>query len=232
MPPIWFYDLLYRWRAPWEMGARAELVALVEDGRVTPERLAPGHAVDLGCGAGANAVFLAQAGFDVDGVDFSSVALRKARRASIAAGASERVRLVRGDLTDPDLPGVGGPFDLLADYGTLDDLASADRRAMAATIIRLARPGSIFVLYAFYAAHADLPRFSLTGPSRVAPALEPGEEVDLFGGAFEIERLPEPRPGQLTAAFVMTRRDDGATETRCVGPLDGIAKAAHSSLSC
>ena len=48
----------------------------------------------------------------------------------------------------------------------------------------------------------------------VAPALEPGEEVDLFGGAFEIERLPEPRPDQLTAAFVMTRRDDGATETR------------------
>ena len=45
----------------------------------------------------------------------------------------------------------------------------------------------------------------------VAPALEPGEEVDLFGGAFEIERLPEPRPDQLTAAFVMTRsvREDG-----------------------
>lgn len=213
MPPIWFYDLMYRWRAPWEMGARAELVALVETGRVTPERLAPGHAVDLGCGAGANAVFLAQAGFDVVGVDFSSVALRKARRASIAAGVSERVRLVRGDLTAPDLPGVGGPFDLLVDYGTLDDLASTDRRAMATTVIRLARPGSIFVLYAFYAARADLPRFSLSGPSRVAPALEPGEEVDLFGAAFEIERLPEPRPDQLTAAFVMTRRDDGATET-------------------
>jgi SAM-dependent methyltransferase len=213
MPPIWFYDLMYRWRAPWEMGARAELIALVQAGRVTPERLAPGRAVDLGCGAGANAVFLAQAGFVVVGVDFSSVALRKARRASIAANVSERVHLVRGDLTAPDLPGVEGPFDLLVDYGTLDDLASADRRKMAATIVRLARPGSIFVMYAFYAARADLPRFSLTGPSRVTLALEPGEEVDLFGRAFEIERLPEPRPDQLTAAFVMTRRYDGATET-------------------
>ena len=76
MPPIWFYDLMYRWRAPWEMGARAELIALVQAGRATPERLAPGRAVDLGCGAGGNAVFLAQAGFDVVGVDFSSVALR------------------------------------------------------------------------------------------------------------------------------------------------------------
>ncbi len=207
MPPVWFYDLMYRWHAPWEMGARSELVALVRCGRLAPERLAPGRAVDLGCGAGANAVFLAQAGFDVVGIDFSQVALRKARHSSLAAGVSERVRLVRADLTAQSLPGVEGPFDLLVDYGTLDDLAPTDRRAMASTIIRLARPGSIFVLYAFYAARADLPRVSLTGPSRLVPVLEPGEEVELFGKAFEIERLPEPRPEHLTAAFVMTRRD-------------------------
>lgn len=210
MPPVWFYNLMYRWRAPWEMGARSELVGLVESGRVTPERLAPGRAIDLGCGAGANAVFLARAGFDVVGIDFSPVALRKARRASLAAGVSERLRLVCADLTAESLPGVGGPFDLLVDYGTLDDLAPTDRRAMASTIIRLARPGSIFVLYAFYAARADLPRISLIGPSRLVPVLELGEEAELFGHAFEIERLPEPRPKDLTAAFVMTRRDDEA----------------------
>jgi len=214
MPPIWFYDLLYRWHAPWEMGARSELVALVESGRLTPERLAPGRAVDLGCGAGANAVFLAQAGFDVVGIDFSPVALGKARRASLAAGVSERVRLVRADLTAQSLPDVEGPFDLLVDYGTLDDLAPGNRRAMASTIIRLARPRSIFVLYAFHAAHADLPRFSLTGPSRMVPVLEPGEEVELFGDAFEIERLPEPRPEHLAAVFLMTRRDHEATRPR------------------
>ena len=135
MPPVWFYDLMYRWRAPWEMGARSELVALVESGRLSPERLAPGRAVDLGCGAGANAVFLAQAGFDVVGIDLSPVALGKARRASLAAGVSERVHLVRADLTARILPGVEGPFDLLVDYGTLDDLVPTDRRAMASTII-------------------------------------------------------------------------------------------------
>jgi SAM-dependent methyltransferase len=210
MPPVWFYDLMYRWRAPWEMGPRLELVALVESGRVTPELLAPGRAVDLGCGAGANAVFLARAGFDVVGIDFSPVALRKAQRAALAAGVSERLRLVCADLTAPSLPGVEGPFDLLVDYGTLDDLAPTDRRAMASAIIRLARPGSIFVLHAFYATRADLPRISLTGPSKLVPVLEPGEEVELFGDAFEIERLPEPRPEHRTAAFVMTRRDHAA----------------------
>jgi SAM-dependent methyltransferase len=210
MPPVWFYDLMYRWRGPWEMGPRSELVALVESGRVTPELLAPGRAVDLGCGAGENAVFLARAGFDVVAIDFSPVALRKAQRAALTAGVSERLRLVRADLTAASLPGIEGPFDLLVDYGTLDDLAPTERRAMAATIIRLARPGSIFVLYAFRAARADLPRFSLTGPSRLVRVLEPGEEVELFGNAFEIERLPEPRPDHRTAAFVMTRRDHAA----------------------
>ena len=34
MPPVWFYDLMYRWRAPWEVSARSELVALVGSGRV------------------------------------------------------------------------------------------------------------------------------------------------------------------------------------------------------
>ncbi len=209
MPPVWFYDLIYRRRAPWEIGPRSELVGLVDAGVITPERLAPGRAVDLGCGAGANAVFLAQAGFDVVGVDFSSVALRKARRAANAAGVSERLHLVQGDLTAARIPGVEGPFDLLVDYGTLDDLSPPGRAAMAATIVRLSRPGSVLVMYAFYAARADLPWFSLSGPSRVAPALEPGEEVALFGEAFEIERLPEPRPAQRAAAFVMTRRDGG-----------------------
>jgi SAM-dependent methyltransferase len=182
-------------------------VRLVETGVITPERLAPGRAVDLGCGAGANAIFLAQAGFDIVGVDFSTVALRKARRASIDAGVSERIQLVEGDLTAAEIPGVAGPFDLLIDYGTLDDLSPAGRLAMAATIVRLARPGSVLVMYAFHAARADLPRFSLSGPSRMVPALEPGEEVTLFGDAFEIERLPEPRPEELAAVFVMTRRD-------------------------
>lgn len=206
MPPVWFYDLIYRRRAPWEVGPRSELVGLVDGGVITPGRLAPGRAVDLGCGAGANAIFLAQAGFDVVGVDFSSVALRKARRAAAAAGVSERLRLVQGDLTAAVIPGVEGPFDLLIDYGTLDDLPPAGRAAMAATIVRLARPGAVLVMYAFYAARADLPWFSLSGPSRVAPALEPGEELALFGDAFEIERLPEPAPERLAAAFVMTRR--------------------------
>jgi hypothetical protein len=36
--------------------------------------------------------------------------------------------------------------------------------------------------------------------------VEPGEEDRLFGGAFAIERLPEPAPETNLACFLMTRR--------------------------
>src|SRR5438552_17993218 len=158
------YDLLYRFRAPWEGGPRSELVELVESGILSPESLPPGRAIDLGCGSGANAVYLAERGFHVTGVDFSRVALAKARRLAAARGMERRIALIRGDLTRAVIPGILEPFDLLVDYGTLDDLRKAKRRAMAATITRLSRQGSRFLLWCFYGSRGELPLVSFTGP--------------------------------------------------------------------
>ncbi len=66
---------------PWESGPRSELVELVSSGR-----LAPCRALDLGCGSGANAVFLAEHGFEVTGADFAAAALDKADRLAKAVG--------------------------------------------------------------------------------------------------------------------------------------------------
>ncbi len=193
------YDLIYRRGAPWEIGPRSELIQLVESGRVLPAEYPA--AVDLGCGTGANSLFLAAHGFDVVGVDFSPVAISKAwRHARFAPG---RVRFVQGDLTAESIPTAEGPFDLLIDYGTLDDLGGSGRRSMAATIRRLSRPGSLLLLWCFYGARADLPFFSFQGPSKVYPGLRPGEERVLFADSFEIERLPGA--DGMTACFLMTR---------------------------
>lgn len=205
MPGSWLYDLLYRVGAPWEGGPRSELVELVESGRLSAEVLSPGRAIDLGCGSGANAIFLAHHGFDVVGVDFSPVALAKAQRAAARSGA-KAVRFVRGDLTATAVATVDGPFDLLVDYGTLDDLSAEGRRRMAALVANLARPGALFLLWCFYGARDDLPRMSFSGPSRIAPGIEPGEAEALFGAAFEIERLPKPAPPEPYACFLMTRQ--------------------------
>lgn len=60
--------------------------------------LAPGRALDIGCGEGRNAVWLAGRGWDVTGVDFSSVALAKAERLAATRGVS--VDWVLADVLD------------------------------------------------------------------------------------------------------------------------------------
>ena len=200
------YDLLYRIGAPWDGPQRPELVALVESGVLTPARLPPGRAIDLGCGTGANVRYLARHGFEATGVDFSPEALRIARKRARADGTDASVRFVEGDLTAGEIPRVEGPFDLLIDYGTLDDLDATGRRAMAGLIANLARPGAVFLFWCFWGRRSDLPRISLTGPSRMVPLIEPGEEATLFGDTFSIERLATPDPATHTACFLMTRR--------------------------
>ncbi|HEV8193990.1 MAG TPA: class I SAM-dependent methyltransferase [Ktedonobacterales bacterium] len=113
------YEIGYRFfRMPWEGVPRAELVTLVESGRIQPCR-----AIDLGGGTGTNAIYLAQHGFDVTGVDYVSVAIAKARYRAANAGVS--VSDVLDDLTNrQDVPGV---FSFLVDYGTFGDLTPDGR---------------------------------------------------------------------------------------------------------
>jgi SAM-dependent methyltransferase len=71
-------------------------------------------ALDLGCGEGADALWLASQGWDVTGVDWSDVALDRARHA--LREAELQARFVQGDATDPHfLAGLTptGTFDLL-----------------------------------------------------------------------------------------------------------------------
>ena len=76
--------------------------------------LAPGTALDAGCGEGAEAVWLAAEGWQVTAADVSSEALsRAAERATAAGAALERVQWVEADLSvwEPDKP-----FDLVTTH--------------------------------------------------------------------------------------------------------------------
>ena len=197
MPPRRWYDLMYVFAPPWEPGIRDELRTLVRSGRLTPETLPPGRAVDLGSGIGANSIFLADEGFEVTGIDFSKVAVRRAELAAKGKPA-RRIRFVRGDVTADSIPGVTVQFDLAIDTGTLGRLRGRHRDRMAATVKRLVRPGGVFVLWCRYGDAIGQPN-----PSR---GLIVGEERKLFADTFDIERLPEPPPGSGGGVFLMTRR--------------------------
>lgn len=207
------YDLMYRFGAPWERADRVELRALVADGRCAPETLRrtgepSARAVDLGCGAGGVSLELAAAGFEVTGVDFSEVALRKARAAAARQGLGpERVRFVSGDLTAGRVAGVDGPYDLLVDYGTLDDLAEGGRAAMARFITSLSRPGSRLFLFAFAGRPEDLPRFSFGGPSRAYPGIVEGEVERRFGADWMIDVIDPPTATRHIGTWLLERRE-------------------------
>lgn len=70
---------------------------------------AAGRALDLGCGQGADAIWLAREGWEVTGVDVSSVALAKADEEAQAAGVA--VTWEQRELGTQPLP--AGPFDLV-----------------------------------------------------------------------------------------------------------------------
>lgn len=81
---------------------------------------APGRALDLGCGEGADAIRLAEHGFDTTGADISITATERARLAALEAGLPEgRIRFVAVDLGEwavGDTTAEGlleGPFDLV-----------------------------------------------------------------------------------------------------------------------
>jgi len=197
---------MYRRTAPWESGPRPVLVELCESGRITPDLLGGNRAIDLGCGSGADSIYLAQRGFAVTGVDFSRVAIEKAETAAADAGVGADLEFVVADLLSLPSDRLPGPFDLLFDGGTIDDFPPAIRPRIADTVTRLARPGALFVMWCFYAELKDLPWMSFGGPSRIgAPPIEPGEETELFGNDWNIERF-DMNDSSHQACFVMTRQ--------------------------
>jgi SAM-dependent methyltransferase len=167
----WFFDLHYVLdRVPWDTEITPpEVVELVEG-----ESLPAGRALDLGCGTGTNCVYLARHGWQAVGVDFSAMAVWRARRR--ARQVEVDCRFYRADVTD--LLFLEGLFDFVLDIGCLHSVPSDRWEQYAMGVIRLLRPGGLYMLYAF------VPRPDRPGARGISP-----EEVrDLFGPAFVVER--------------------------------------------
>lgn len=197
-----FYDITYRrFRAPWDIGPRKELVELVDSGRIKP-----GRAIDLGSGTASNCIFLAQRGFDVTGVDYSEGAIELGCKRAAEAGV--RVNFVQDDLTD--LRHVTGTFDLLVDYGTLDDLPVAARPLYMKSVLPLTHPGSQFLLYCFEWRPVWWERLVFRLGFFGHMLLEPGEAERRFGEHFDVECYARESnlPGfpRGWAVYLMTRR--------------------------
>ncbi|WP_394834400.1 TPMT family class I SAM-dependent methyltransferase [Pendulispora rubella] len=106
---------------PWDIGQPdPRLVEFVESGAVVP-----GRALDVGCGTGTDAVWLAERGFDVLGVDIAPLAVEQARS---KLGASKlRCRFATFDFLADAL--MEPPFDFVFDRGCFHGFEKVEERS-------------------------------------------------------------------------------------------------------
>jgi SAM-dependent methyltransferase len=145
------WDEIYAGRGPARVSAVGPPPALAPFDNVFPTA---GYALDLACGQGLGAVWLARRGMDVWGFDVSPVAIGQARDLARRSGIGDRCRFDVVDL-DHGLP-AGPPVDVIVCH------KFRDRRLDRAMVRRLA-PGGLLAITALSAVGAT------PGPFRVAP---------------------------------------------------------------
>lgn len=159
---------------PWDTGEiPQELVALVEGAGAPPV----GRALDIGCGTGTQAVYLARQGWRVIGLDDLDRPLRSARARAAAAGVA--VDWVKGDVTRLGEAGLTPGFALLLDRGCYHGLSSEGRVAYVDGVTGLAATGAILLLMSF--ARNRVP----AGP----PGADASEIAARFDAGWELESV-------------------------------------------
>ncbi len=158
--------------------------------------LPPGRALDLACGEGRNAVWLAERGWEVTGVDFSEVGLAKA--AELARRRGVEVEWIAADLLDYEPPAA---LDLVLVF--YFQVPEAERRPVLERAAAALAPGATILVVAH-----DL--LNLTegdgGPQEPEVLCTPDDvAADLRGLAIErAERVRRPR-GEAEAIDLLVR---------------------------
>jgi len=173
---------------PWDSGhPSTELRRVVEATNELPR----GRLLELGCGTGTNAVYLARQGFEVTAVDGSREAIERAEArlaAESAGGATLPVGFHVADVTAlPAALGTGDnePFDVLFDRGCYHCARMGNLAGFQAMLERVTRPGTLFLLLAGNAKE--------TREGQGPPTVSEEELRAELGGMFELLRISEFR---------------------------------------
>lgn len=144
---------------PWNLAEPPGLlVEAVETGKIKPCK-----AVDLGCGAGNYAVWLAQKDFEVTGIDISRHAIQYARHLAARQGVS--CRFVVADLLG-DLTEFHAGFEFAYDWEVLHHIFPEDRKRYLSNVRRILQPHGRYFSLCF--SEKD-PEFGGEGKYRTTP---------------------------------------------------------------
>lgn len=136
-----WWERAYEGSPPWDIDApQPEIIRIVENDEVKKT-----HVLDIGCGLGDNAIFLANKGFYVTCLDIAHLAIRKGR--AKAAKQKVRVDFRVGDALKLDEYFAEGSFDSVIDSGLFHSLDDEERDRFVAQIRRvLVKGGKYFML--------------------------------------------------------------------------------------
>jgi SAM-dependent methyltransferase len=139
------YRILYRVGfTPWDTGqVPPELTGLIEGSDALPA----GRALDVGCGTGTQAVYLASMGWQVTAIDAVPRPLARARARAAAAGVT--VDWILADVARIGRLELEPGFTLVFDRGCFHGLDDEQRAAYSATVTELAGPGATLLMMAF-----------------------------------------------------------------------------------
>lgn len=173
---------------PWDTGRPDKTLIELVNGRP----LKPGKALEVGCGAGHNALWLAGQGFEVTAVEWAGPALEQAKKR--AALIKAEVNWLKIDFMAADVP--GAPFDFIFDRGCFHSIYGD--RARAGFARRLAAHLRDGGLWLSIIGNRDDDRPG-PGPPKmtaleVARAVEPYFKIlEMKSGKFDSEQPVPPR---------------------------------------
>lgn len=161
---------------PWDSReVSQELKRMLDEYRIQPCRT-----LELGCGTGTNAIYLATRGFEVTAVELSCNALKEAQERAILARVD--IRFLEGDLLAP--PPLGDAFPFVFDRGLYHVLRNVDIVRFRSTLQQSTMPGS---LYLALVANANDPDTESGGPPRV----QVGQMYEELSPLFQLVQLRE-----------------------------------------
>lgn len=167
------FESAYSGQAPWDIGRPQRAFTDVA------EQVA-GSILDVGCGTGENALFFAQGGHKVTGVDFLTEPIARAKHKAAERGLTANF-LVMDALALKELPEI---FDSAIDCGLFHVLSDDDRRRYVEGLATVVKPGGRLFLLCFSDAEPGT-----QGPRRITRM----EIEDAFAQGWVIDRIEPSR---------------------------------------
>ena len=144
------------------------------------DNLKPGRALDLGCGYGRSAIYLARYGWQVDGIDFVQKAVTEASKRAREAKLADQITFHQGSVAD--LHFLNDVYTLAVDVGCFHSLTPNEQTGYRDELLRLLAPEATFLLFARTSADGESPE---DGPPTVAES----QLQLLFGPFFELDKV-------------------------------------------